>query len=201
MEFPNLTFFRRFLTHPGQVGAVCPSSPELGRMMVADVGLETAQCVVELGPGTGAITREIIAAMAPYPEKRFLAVELDESLCDGLRRDFPTLELFNDSASNLPEILRSADLKTAELVLSGLPWAIFPESLQREILTAVWESLSPGGYFATFAYVQGVWLPAGRKFRELLWETFGKVELSPIVWRNFPPAFVYRCRTNGDSGC
>ena len=199
MEFPNLTFFRRFLTHPGQVGAVCPSSPELGRMMVTDVGLDTARCVVELGPGTGPITREILAAMAQYSDQRFLAVELDESLCSGLRRDFPALELYHDSASNLPEILRQAGLSRADLVLSGLPWAIFPESLQREILTAVWESLEPGGYFATFAYVQGVWLPAGRKFRELLWETFGNVELSPIVWRNLPPAFVYRCKKEGSA--
>ena len=198
MDCTNLKFLLRFLCHPGQVGAICPSSPALGRTMVSDVGLETAQCVVELGPGTGAITREILAAIAPYPEKRFLAVELDETLCHDLRRNFPMLELVNDSASNLPEILRSLDLQTADLVLSGLPWSIFPEPLQREILDAIWQSLAPGGYFATFSYVQGGWLPAGRRFRNLLRERFGNVELSPIVWRNFPPAYAYRCRKKMD---
>ena len=52
---------------------------------------------------------------------------------------------------------------------------------------------TPGGQFATFAYLQGLLLPAGQRFKDKLAQSFSKVEKSPTVWRNLPPAFVYRC--------
>ncbi len=187
------TLFRRFLRHPGRVGALWPSSPSLCRMMVSRIGVEQAKLVVELGPGTGVITREIIR-MLPAGG-RFMAVELDELLCLQLRRNFPCVEILHDSASRLAEILRERRLPPADAIISGLPWAVFPESLQREILNAVAGSLAPDGWFTTFAYLQGLMLPAGMRFRRLLGETFGEVLTSSVVWRNLPPAFVYRCRS------
>ena len=89
------TLFRRFLRHPGRVGALWPSSPSLCRMMVSRIGVEQAKLVVELGPGTGVITREIIR-MLPAGG-RFMAVELDELLCLQLRRNFPGVEILHDS--------------------------------------------------------------------------------------------------------
>ena len=54
--------------------------------------------------------------------------------------------------------------------------------------------LRPGGQFATFAYLQGLLLPAARRFRANLGRSFSQVERSPTAWTNLPPAFVYRCR-------
>lgn len=190
------TLFRRFLRHPGRVGALWPSSPSLCRMMVSRIGVEEADLVVELGPGTGVITREIIRML---PEKgKLVAVELDEMLCIQLHRNFPDVEILHDSASRLVEILAERSLPRANAIISGLPWAVFPESLQREILDAVAGSLAPDGWFTTFAYLQGLMLPAGMRFRRLLNETFGEVLTSSVVWRNLPPAFVYRCRRRSE---
>jgi hypothetical protein len=50
-----------------------------------------------------------------------------------------------------------------------------------------------GGAFATFAYLQGTFLPAGRSFKKRLTKYFSKVVKSKVIWRNLPPAFVYRC--------
>ena len=123
--------FKRFLQHPTQVGALCPSSCALCRAMASEIGVENAGLVVELGPGTGVITRELVRRL---PENgKLLAVELDELL-------------------------------------------------------------SEGGYFATFAYLQGLMLPAGIRFRKLLNELFSEVTTSRVVWKNLPPALVYRCR-------
>ena len=44
------------------------------------------------------------------------------------------------------------------------------------------------------AYLQGLMFPNGQRFRRLLGEVFRGVEISPVVWKNIPPAFVYRCR-------
>lgn len=52
--------FKRFLQHPTQVGALCPSSCALCRAMASEIGVENAGLVVELGPGTGVITRELV---------------------------------------------------------------------------------------------------------------------------------------------
>ncbi len=188
----HAVLFRRFLQHPTQVGALCPSSAALCRTITSKIGVEEAELVVELGPGTGAITREIVRRL-PSGGK-LLAIELDPALCRHLERDFPSVRICNDSASRLGAILHESGAPAPDAVISGLPWAIFPESLQREILSAVAGSLAPEGWFATFAYLQGLMLPAGMRFRRLLGEMFSTVETSPVVWRNLPPAFVYRCR-------
>ncbi len=193
MSTPSL--FRRFLRNPAQIGALCPSSPVLCRTITGDIGLEDAAAVVELGPGTGVITREILRRIRP--EATFLAVELDETLCMDLRRNFPELRLRNDSAARLADILAEERLEGVDVIVSGLPWAIFPEALQQEILENVLTALRPGGCFTTFAYLQGMMLPAGRRFRKRLCELFDKVETTPVVWRNLPPAFIYRCHTAG----
>lgn len=186
------SLFARFLRHPGQVGALCPSSRSLAVEMTRDVGMETARTVVELGPGTGAITREIIPRL---PDRAgFLTVELDPGMADCLRSRFPRARVVCGSASDLPDILKTAGVPRADVILSGLPWAVFPTRLQDEILDGVLTGLASGGFFATFAYIQGVVLPGGIRFRRKLESLFSEVTCSPIVWRNLPPAFVYRCR-------
>ena len=184
--------FRRFLRNPVQVGALCPSSRALCSTMVSEIGVDTADVIVELGPGTGVITREIVRCMSP--NAKLIAIELDQTLCEHLRKAFPEVTVCNDSAAGIGEILARHSLPNPDAVISGLPWANFSSRLQWNILDAVAEHIAPGGYFTTFAYLQGLMFPNGRRFRRLLGEVFREVEISPVVWKNIPPAFVYRCR-------
>lgn len=184
--------FRRFLRNPVRVGALCPSSRGLCRMMVSHVGMDSAGVIVELGPGTGVITREIVRKM---PENsKLIAIELDETLCSLLRQQFPEIIVCNDTAAGIGEILERYSLPNPDVVISGLPWANFTPKLQRSILSSVADHIAPGGYFATFAYLQGLMFPTGQRFRKLLGELFSDVQTSPVIWKNLPPAFVYRCR-------
>ena len=189
----SASIFRSFLRHPTQVGALCASSDALAHTITDAVGIETAPVVVELGPGTGVFTREILRRRQDCAG-RFLAVEIDGELYRNLHRDFPDLELYRDNAVRLPELLKTHSLEYADVIVAGLPWAIFPEQLQTDILESVRRSLKPGGYFLTFAYIQGLLLPAGQRFRRQLRESFAEVTTSSTVWRNLPPAFVYRCK-------
>jgi len=191
----KVALLRSFLSNPAQVGALCPSSPELCRTIVRGIGIENARTVVELGPGTGVITCEILPLLGL--NAKCFAVELDGKLCGELKCRFPALSVHHDSAANLPRILDRHGRQSAEVIVSGLPWAIFPDELQQEILESVIASLAPGGCFTTFAYLQGLLLPAGRRFRKRLHELFDTVETSQVVWCNLPPAFVYRCRNRG----
>ena len=187
------TLFREFLKHPARVGACCPSSQALCREITSSIGLETAGMIAELGPGTGVITEEI--RRKRKPGSRFAAVELDENLAADIEARFADVTVFRGCASQLDAMLFSRSLPKADVVISGLPFAIFPDELQEKILQGVVRSLTPGGVFATFAYVQGCILPAGIRFRHKLESTFAEVTTSPVVWSNMPPAFIYRCRT------
>jgi phospholipid N-methyltransferase len=159
--------------------------------VVDEMGLDEAQTVVELGPGTGAFTR-LIAERA-RPEALVIALELNPRLAADLVPRFPRVEIINDSAERLLDHLRSRGREHADCVLSGIPFAAFGPDLQCRVVDAVLESLRPGGRFATFAYVNAAWLPPGRRFRRLLESRFPSVRTTSTVWRNIPPAFVYRC--------
>jgi phospholipid N-methyltransferase len=185
-------FLKRFIANPGLVGAFCPSSPSLCREITSHINIESAEAVVELGPGTGVITDEILARL--NPQAKFVAIELDHKMYKNLRRSRPDLTVVNDSAEHLPQIMQKQDIRLLNAVISGLPWAAFPEKMQRGILEAIVNSLSKGGYFATFAYVQGLVLHAAQRFKKMLNDSFPEVEVSRVVWSNLPPAIVYRCK-------
>ena len=184
-------FLREFLSRPTRIGAVAPSSPRLCRRMVEMVDLSRDRVVVEYGPGTGVCTDAILPAISP--SCRFFAVELNPSFAQIWRNRHPDQRLYCDSASNIAAICRQEGVPEIDDVFSGLPWASFPEQLQREILAATIGMLRPGGHLVTFAYQVGTFTPAGRRFAKILPDYFSKVERSGVVWRNLPPAFVLRC--------
>ncbi len=159
--------------------------------MVTSVTLQSADTVVELGPGTGAFTRAIQDTIVP--STTFFALEINQEFATNLRRRFPDLTVHHDSAEKLPQYLAQHGKSEVDCVLSGLPWATLPTEVQEGSMTAVVESLRPGGTFATFAYVHAVYLPEARRFRRRLERLFTTVEISPVVWLNLPPAFVYQC--------
>jgi len=187
----HLLLLSEFVRQPVHTGAVAPSSRWLAQRVVEEMGLEQAQTVVELGPGTGAFTR-LIAERA-RPEALVLALELNARLAAELIPRFRRVEIVNDSAERIREHLRARGRNHTDCVLSGIPFAAFSSELQCRLLDAVMNSLRPGGRFATFAYVNAAWLPPGRRFRRLLESRFSEVKATSIVWRNLPPAFVYRC--------
>ncbi|MDP6636278.1 MAG: methyltransferase domain-containing protein [Phycisphaerae bacterium] len=183
--------FWEFLKNPKRTGAVATSSRRLARMICSEIGVEDASVIVEYGPGTGVFTEEILRVKKP--EANFFAIEHSPTLADSFRRKFPDVRLFEDSAENVADMLDETGHGQIDSIVCGLPWAAFDEDLQDSLLNATLASLKPGGQFATFAYLQGLLLPAGKRFKKKLAESFSKVERSPTIWRNIPPAFVYRC--------
>lgn len=186
-------FAARAVREPGLVGAVAPSSPFLAREMAAVVPSRTAApVVVELGPGTGALSRAVHERL---PEGgRHLAIEIDPGMIEHLRADLPWLEVVRGDASRLGALLAEAGVSSVDAVVSGLPWSIFSGELQRDILTEVGKALAPGGAFTTFAYVHALGMSGAQTFRRRLDGAFDEVLTSRTVWRNVPPARVYTCR-------
>ena len=183
--------FLEFLKNPKRTGAIATSSRGLARMICSQIGIDSASVIVEFGPGTGVFTEEILRMKKP--DTCFFAIERSPKLAASFRRKFPDVRLFEDSAENVAEMLDEVGQTQIDSIVCGLPWAAFDEPLQDSLLDATLSSLHPGGTFATFAYLHGLLLPAGKRFKKKLARSFSQVDKSPTVWRNIPPAFVYRC--------
>ena len=191
MASSNQHFFRAFLRNKTQVGALTPSGDKLAAAMVDWIDWDSAKNVVEFGPGTGVFTEMILTKL--QPEAKFFAVEQDPDLSEITRERCPDATVHNDCVSNIAELCEKEGMDQVDAVLSGLPWAVFTNELQEELLKEMKSVLKPGGQFVTFAYLQGMLLPAAQRFRKLLKSEFAEVHQSKVVWGNIPPAFVYRC--------
>lgn len=187
-----MKFLKEFIAQPASTGAIAPSSGFLAQMIVKDLELDRAEAVLEYGPGTGVFTEFILRGLKPAA--KFAAIELNPNLADLFKSRFPSVVLFQDSVANVRSICDHAGIRSVDCIISGLPWAVFPESMQIQFLDEMMRVLKPGGRFVTFAYLHGLALARAKKFSNLLPNYFTSVSKSPVVWLNVPPAFVYRCR-------
>lgn len=195
IALPNgdwIKFIKGFIKHPGAVGAIAPSSRYLASEMLRQIDWKTCSAVAEIGPGTGPFTQAILDQCGK--STRFFAVEINPQFVKHLKQRFPLADIVQADASDLKALCIERQISQIDALVSGLPWAAFSEDLQRKILTAILACLGPHGRFSTFAYLHGLPLPAGQRFRRLLNENFRSVEISPILWRNLPPAIVYHCQ-------
>jgi phospholipid N-methyltransferase len=187
-----IKFFNGFINHPSAVGAIAPSSRYLAAEMLDRIDWKTCTAIAEIGPGTGPFTQAILDRC--NHSTRFFAVEINPEFVTHLKQRFPMADIVQADASELKALCDHRQISQLDALVSGLPWAVFPEDLQRRILGAILDSLAPEGKFSTFAYLHGLPLAAGRRFRSLLRENFRSVETSSILWWNLPPAIVYHCQ-------
>jgi phospholipid N-methyltransferase len=184
-------FWRQVFQDPRKVGAIGPSSRELAKVVVESAGIETAQTIIELGPGGGVITEEILRRKPATAS--LLALENNPALIGPLRARFREAAFVETCASRLPEIFEERNIPSAESIISTLPWTLFRPELQSRIIAGVRQCLRPGGVFSIGVCYGIHLLPAGRALRTLLDAHFEKVTTSPIIFANMPPAFVYSC--------
>ena len=182
-------FLREFLKHPLKTGAIAPSSTSLVRTMLHLAHLDEASHIAELGTGTGVFTKMI--GQHKRPQASFIALEINPKFVKQTQEKCPETEIRQDSAANLARYLDRTGGEGFDAIISGLPWADFKDALQDQLLDAIDRSLADGGRFVTFAYLQGLLFPAGRRFRRKLKARFPRVSQSSIIWSNLPPAFVY----------
>lgn len=185
----TLSFIKQFMQNPSQTGALNPSSPHLAKKMVETACIKPDATVVEFGPGTGIFTEHIAQDLSP--ENTFFAIEINERFVHATRKRCPHVTVIHDSASNTRHHLTQQGQLHCDRIISGLPWAVFPSELQDQLLDAIQDVLRPGGRFVTFAYVQGLMLPASQAFKRKLRHRFPKMGRSSVVWRNLPPALIY----------
>jgi phosphatidylethanolamine/phosphatidyl-N-methylethanolamine N-methyltransferase len=181
-------FFRQWLRSPKSMGSVLPSSRALARAVTRAIVWRPGQQLIELGAGTGAITRGLVESRLPLDA--ITVVELDDSLCAYLRARFPGIRVIHGDATRLGESLGPDAAGRVGTVISGLPMVNMPLEFQRAIIEQSFALLGPGGCILQYSYSPIRPVPA-RKLGI-------KAELLNYVVRNMPPATVWRfTRPNG----
>lgn len=190
-KFSFTDFAMQFAREPGATGAIAPSSKSLAKQVVRLADLPVANSVVELGPGTGVFTEQIIKNLSD--DKLFFAIELNQEFVLATKQRCPSACVYHDAASALPKWLDRNNRRQVDCVISSLPWTIFDESAQDDILNAITESLKPGGVFVSIIYLGARFRSRGRYFINSLEDHFSAVNCTPTVWQNLPPTQIYRC--------
>ena len=187
--FPIL---KAFLANPIRTGSVAPSSRALAENIANGVPFPLGKTIVELGPGTGAITEVLLEHLAPGSD--LIALEIDEKLSGELKTKFPNLLIENISAESLGAILKKHGKEHADSIVASLPWAWLPTDIQENLLREVTRCLEKGGHFCTFGYLHASWFPRAQRFKKLLQANFQSVSITSTVWQNLPPAIIYNCK-------
>lgn len=180
----ELRFLRALIARPRGVGSVAPSSPSLARAIAAQIDPAQLGPVLELGPGTGALTRGILArGISP---ERLTLIEYDTALAKLLAAQFAGVHVIKGDAFDLETSLGNRH-QPFVAVVSGIPLLNYPSEKRRAFLDAVFERMAPGAPVIQFSY--GLHSPISRSADIT-------VTMTAFVWKNVPPArvWVYRKR-------
>ena len=180
----EVRFLRSWIEKPLHVGAVMPSGRLLARTMAQYVDVHSTGAVVELGPGTGAITSALIER--GIDQKRLVLVEYNPGFCALLRDRYPHARVVQGDAYKLRDSLRNVLGAPASAVVSGLPLVTKPMQTRLKLIRDAFVALAPGAPFVQFTY--SVAPPIPKSLPGV------STQASERIWMNLPPArvWVYR---------
>jgi phosphatidylethanolamine/phosphatidyl-N-methylethanolamine N-methyltransferase len=180
----EVRFLRSWIEKPLHMGAVMPSGRVLARTMAQYVDIKSSGPVVELGPGTGAITNALIEH--GVDQKRLVLVEYNPGFCALLRDRYPHAKVVQGDAYKLRDSLWDVLHIPASAVVSGLPLVTKPMLTRLKLIRDAFLALAPGAPFVQFTY--SVAPPIPKSLPGV------STEASERIWMNLPPArvWVYR---------
>ena len=177
--------FTKWLRDPLRIGAVMPSGAALAHAMASALDLAAPGAVLELGGGTGAVTRALLrAGVAP---RDLVIVERDEGLHGILTQRFPGCRVILGDATRAKELLAAAGIDSVKAVVSSLPLLAMSPPTQQRLLRQCFDLMGPDGLFIQFTYGPASPVPERRLARMGL-----RAELAERIWLNMPPATVWR---------
>lgn len=180
-----LSFLSRCFRDPWRTGAVAPSSRALAVAMARQVLPYESGTIIELGPGTGAITAALLD-FGIAPDRLYL-VERSSEFASVLRMRFPSIRVVEGDALNLREYTERDGVKDAAAIVSGLPLRFFDRKARTSLLLRSFNVMGDSGSFVQFTYNHRPPIPTpvvarlGLEARNL-----------GFVWSNLPPASIWK---------
>lgn len=178
-----LLFARQLLHHPSQIAAISPSSRFLARAMCAGLGPQTGP-VVEFGPGTGQLTKGILAA--GVARENLTLFEMSADFTALLQTRFAGVTIHRAGAQLAANFVPKGSVGA---VVSGLPLLSMPDPVVQAILASAFDILRPDGVYIQFTYGNRPPVPV-----EIMDRLGIEAQRGKKVWLNLPPAQVYFLR-------
>lgn len=177
----EIRFIRGMMAEPKTVGAIMPTSARMAAKMASIINTGSGLPVLELGPGTGVITKAILA-MGVKPEN-LVSVEYSTQFYDHLVEKFPGVHFINGDAFNIEETLAAYRGQKFDCVISGIPLLNFPMHARVKLVESLLDLMAPGRPVVQFSY--GPKSPVAKR------PEIYKVEHFDIILRNIPPAQIW----------
>ncbi|MGX9576476.1 MAG: methyltransferase domain-containing protein [Mesorhizobium sp.] len=180
----ELKFFKGWIDKPKAVGSIVPTSSTTARKMASVVNPNSGLPVLEVGPGTGVITRAILA-QGVKPENLY-AVEYSPDFVRHLRQLYPGVNVIEGDAFNLDATLGDKSGLTFDSVVSGVPLLNFPVAQRIAYVESLLDRIPTGRPIVQLTYGPLSPIPPGRGDYT--------VEHFHFVIRNIPPTqlWIYR---------
>ncbi|APZ92267.1 class I SAM-dependent methyltransferase [Fuerstiella marisgermanici] len=185
--YPNLLtrlwrYVVLFVRCPDDIASLAPSSAFLTRKLAGLPCVQNAKHIVELGPGDGGVTRDLLEAMSP--QARLLAIELLPDLVEVLQSiNDDRLIVEHADACELASLVETHHLKPVDVVVSGIPFSILDREPATQIIEAIYDSLTPGGTFVAYQVRDEI--------NGLALKRFGEPEITWVPW-NLPPVRLFQ---------
>jgi phosphatidylethanolamine/phosphatidyl-N-methylethanolamine N-methyltransferase len=191
LEAPRRVLLRSRRLDRARVGAIAPTSRTAARALARSVPEVARPVVLELGAGTGAITR-VLCERVP-DGGRVIAIESDLDLAEYVREAVPDAEAECADARELEAVLDGAGVDRVDAVVSSLPLTLMRPDARSAVLRAAARRLHPDGEFVTITY-QPSWSARARTLTRDLGQLFARVISTGPIWANLPPGRLVQAR-------
>lgn len=180
----EIRFFKGWIDKPRAVGSIVPTGSITARRMASVVDPASGLPVLEVGPGTGVITRAIIER-GVRPDN-LVAVEYSADFVRHLRLAFPGVDVIQGDAFDLDRALGVRAGQRFDCVVSGVPLLNFPIARRIAYVESLLDRIPHGRPVVQLTYGPKSPVPPGRGDY--------KVEHFDFVIRNIPPTqlWIYR---------
>ncbi|APG89660.1 phospholipid N-methyltransferase PmtA [Sinorhizobium americanum] len=128
----EIRFFKGWMSNTRAVGAILPTSAVTARRMASVVNPRSGLPVLELGPGTGVITKAILER-GISPEK-LVSIEYSTEFFNQLKADFAGVHFINGDAFDLSRTLGALNGQQFDSVVSAVPLLNFPMHRRVELI-------------------------------------------------------------------
>lgn len=172
-------FLRQWAGNPLAIGAITPSGPQLAHAMAGYLDPDSAGPVVELGPGTGVVTKAILERGIAASD--LTSIEYCSNFASLLRTRFADINVVQGDAYDLAAGL--GDHPPLAGIVSSLPLFTSPPEKRRALIVSALNRLAPGAPFIQFSYAL---VPPVRAENGVF-----SVSKSDWIWNNMPPARVW----------
>lgn len=174
-------FLRAWVEAPLTTGAVTPSGPVLAQRMAEFVPVNSENPVLELGPGTGPVTKAILDA--GVAKERLTCLEYSSDFCEHLTEKFEDLNVVQGDAYNMRPSLEHIAANSLCAVVSSLPLVARPMETRLKCLRDAFTLMRPGAPFIQFSY--SLVSPVTLTSKMFSWSKTG------WIVKNIPPARVW----------